>query len=95
MFYSYVAINCKWGVTHTYSSQDFEKGFDIDNIEISVLSPRMQFRNSLCTDPMESEPERDFSVGMNPINVGSPDFDLDTSVRDFGLDAEFLDRVLE
>jgi len=35
------------------------------------------------------------SAGVNSINIASPNIDLDTFVRDLGLDAECTERVLD
>ena len=35
-----------------------------------------------------------FSAGVSPISIPSPNFDLDIFVRNLGLDAEFLEHLL-
>ena len=44
---------------------------------------------------LESECEGVLGVGMIPTRMLSPNFDLDRFVRDLGLEADFLDNLLD
>ena len=61
-------------------------------VHISELRP--QFRDNTYTQNRKSEYDEDYSVGVIPINILSPHFDLDSFMMDLGPDAEFLDNLL-